>query len=549
MKEYGDSLLSESENSYRLRPEDRGSPTQEPQEEYTNIAQRFVSPETDSGLCTSDQSRPPTGLSDTQRGTESSLPPEDLNGMTSASTSDNDVSLSNLHTVFSFTTGWQPDQLPKTMQNMQENPNSQKATAGLHTLGEDRLWVQEGATLHSPLLQEPSQEGQSALTQKPLATEKQIRGQFSLCSCPNSEAISALQYEVSCLKRALDESLCHLSHPGVRTEPRSSVCSQEKRLRTRPRVRHRHRTNSSRCPTADTSLQEEDWSSSDVELSKHKGIDSRDSDNSEIPASYSRTHKGTRTHCRSPSSRTLQDLKCSSKTSLESLSQETSQSKPGKHHLRATVGSGSNVSIRSLTGHISDGCIGPLCNNRRAADRPTHHSRKAATVPVWDDHGGHGSVVLTIHKSRDSSVYRQPDEYLRSRNRHHYLPPHPHGKPLLQTNYGSCNSLPPGFKVWDQQSDSEVSSRRRSTQSDSAMLPANVYFQRTSPVPNTPGRSRARPWGQRASKEEAINKTLDKALEVALLMKKTTDRMAKTLSADLAKARIYKTVTRDPTCQ
>ncbi|TRY81827.1 hypothetical protein DNTS_000530, partial [Danionella cerebrum] len=108
---------------------------------------------------------------------------------------------------------------------------------------------------------------------------------------------------------------------------------------------------------------------------------------------------------------------------------------------------------------------------------------------------------------------------------------HPFHKPLLQVNYGSCCSLPAGFKLRDQASDSAFS-RRRSTQSDSALLPSNVYFQRM-----TPSTMRKR---ERTSREESIHNSLDKALKAAFLMKQTTDRMANALSVDLAKAQVQR---------
>lgn len=40
--------------------------------------------------------------------------------------------------------------------------------------------------------------------------------------------------------------------------------------------------------------------------------------------------------------------------------------------------------------------------------------------------------------------------------------------------------------------------------------------------------------------EEDVNKTLDQAIEMARSMKKTTDRMARRLSADLAKAQLHR---------
>ena len=40
--------------------------------------------------------------------------------------------------------------------------------------------------------------------------------------------------------------------------------------------------------------------------------------------------------------------------------------------------------------------------------------------------------------------------------------------------------------------------------------------------------------------EEEMNRTLDRAIEAARSMKRTTDRMAKSLSADLAKAQLHR---------
>ncbi|XP_036412776.1 uncharacterized protein LOC118797512 [Colossoma macropomum] len=501
------------------RPEDIGFHTQDPPEQHTNKAQlqRFVSPETDSGFGASDQSRPPTGLSHTQCNTESLSPSDDVGSMTSVSTSDNEASHSNLHTAVSVATwaGWaqmgdsEPDQVSKNVQNIhrtrtQENCTTQNAQVGLHTMAEAPLC--EGATLHSVPLQDPSQEDQLAQIQNPTAVEMPARYKPLHCSCPNSEAISALQYEVSRLKRALEESLGHLPHLSMRMEHLSSMYSQEKRPRSRPRSRHQHRlSSSSRCLNTDLDLQRmEGWNSSDIEPSKIKA-------------------------------------------SLESLSQDTSRSKPGTNHRRAGVGPtspGGNISIGPGSQN-SDANIGSLSDNKTASVRPTSHSRTASIEPIIHGSrssaglGNNGSFGLTNNRSRANTGCTPPGESLCLMDRHVPPPLHLLHKPLLQTNYGSCNSLPPGFKVQDQQSDPETSSRRRSTQSDTAMLPSNVYFQRTSPLPTSPCKTRGRSRRQRV-KEEAINRTLDKALEAALMMKQTTDRMAKTLSADLAKAQIYR---------
>ncbi|XP_064197233.1 microtubule organization protein AKNA-like [Anguilla rostrata] len=120
--------------------------------------------------------------------------------------------------------------------------------------------------------------------------------------------------------------------------------------------------------------------------------------------------------------------------------------------------------------------------------------------------------------------------------------PHPNlmkppQKPLLQVNYGSSYSLPAGFKALEPQPAGQQ--RGRSTQSDSALLPSNIYFQR--PRGRAPASSRSSsPCTYRGSEDEDISRTLDRAIEAARSMKRRTDRMAQSLSADLAKAELQR---------
>ncbi|XP_028832141.1 uncharacterized protein aknad1 isoform X7 [Denticeps clupeoides] len=116
----------------------------------------------------------------------------------------------------------------------------------------------------------------------------------------------------------------------------------------------------------------------------------------------------------------------------------------------------------------------------------------------------------------------------------------PHQKPLMQVNYGSCSSLPAGFKVMETQSQPIRNHQTRSTQSDSALLPSNLYFQWPLTAPGSPSNPTSSRSRSRKSREEDISRTLDKAIEAAQNMKRTTDRMAKSLSADLAKAELYR---------
>ncbi|XP_056325426.1 uncharacterized protein LOC130238434 [Danio aesculapii] len=285
-----------------------------------------------------------------------------------------------------------------------------------------------------------------------------------------SEVILSLQYEVSRLKRALEESLGHLSK---RTDYPSSRCHLERKHRGQ--TRGQNRATSSRR-VRDLNLQKtEDWISSDKELIKSKVSNGEDSDHT---LSFQRAF--------SSSNGQIHDSRALSRASVERFPLEVSQFGQYGSHRRASVG----PTIHSTKTEPA---------NKSASYRPAM--------------GNLGSNFLNSTKLASS------------------LPAHPSHKPLLQVNYGLSYSLPAGFKLRDQSSD-PMSSRRRSIESDSALLPSNVFFQRTSP------RTSAR--RHRTSREESIHKTLDKALQAAFLMKQTTDRMADALSADLAKARLQR---------
>uniref|UniRef100_A0A3Q1GYF0 Uncharacterized protein n=1 Tax=Acanthochromis polyacanthus TaxID=80966 RepID=A0A3Q1GYF0_9TELE len=116
-------------------------------------------------------------------------------------------------------------------------------------------------------------------------------------------------------------------------------------------------------------------------------------------------------------------------------------------------------------------------------------------------------------------------------------------KPLLQVSYSSSSSLP-AYKMREPPLQPTSHYRKRSTQSDSALLPSNVYFQRTLSPASVASKTGSRTSRRSRSKvfeyEEDMNKTLDQAIEVARSMKRTTDRMARRLSADLAKAQLHR---------
>ncbi|XP_061550383.1 microtubule organization protein AKNA-like [Phycodurus eques] len=119
-------------------------------------------------------------------------------------------------------------------------------------------------------------------------------------------------------------------------------------------------------------------------------------------------------------------------------------------------------------------------------------------------------------------------ERLYSNNMRSLPSPQSTKKSLLQASYGSSCSLPASYKV-KEPPPHVTNHRKRSTQSDTALLPSNVYFQHTlSPVFQ---RSSSRT----GSKKQEVNWSLDQAIEAARSMKRITDRMAKRLMADLAK--------------
>ncbi|XP_037537261.1 protein AKNAD1-like [Nematolebias whitei] len=113
-------------------------------------------------------------------------------------------------------------------------------------------------------------------------------------------------------------------------------------------------------------------------------------------------------------------------------------------------------------------------------------------------------------------------------------------KPLLQVNYGSSSSLPASYKVREPQLMSVSCQRNHFTQSDSALLPSNMLFQQTPSPVSLRSRTSSKTRRHRGKKEEDMSRTLDQAIEVARSMKRTTDRMARRLSADLVQAQLHR---------
>ncbi|XP_055359565.1 protein AKNAD1-like isoform X3 [Betta splendens] len=285
----------------------------------------------------------------------------------------------------------------------------------------------------------------------------------SPCSC-NSEAILALQSEVSRLKKDLEEGLVQLPHLAQKMDYLTSKYKQgrqERRSKPRPRIHQKSLSNSP--------AKLDDWISSDMEASKSKVTDSDDTAESEITLQFHSSPAG--------SSR--------GRATLESVPHQTLRS-----HREESMKTYSFTSFSLKRGkEFSD-----------HSDRP-----QTAFMERW-------SPLSTASLQ----------------------------KPLLQVNYGSSSSLPASYKVREPPQQPMLDQRKRSTQSDTALLPSDVYFQQTSTRASAPAKTGGRTTRWRGSKDDDVNGTLDRAIEVARSMKRTTDRMAKRLSADLARAQVHR---------
>ncbi|XP_021178279.2 uncharacterized protein LOC110369285 [Fundulus heteroclitus] len=287
-------------------------------------------------------------------------------------------------------------------------------------------------------------------------------GPLNSCSC-NSEAILALQTEVSKLKKELEQGLVQLPHLAQRMDFLTSIYRQEdsdhgsrNRTSQTPASKRVEKSSSrGRINLTPGLLRIEDWISSDMEPSK-----TRDS------------------------------------------------------------GGGSCSEIMS---QIPDSPVGSVRSEPQ--DKLQHNTPS--------NKGMQGASSL---KGQNEHRVKQRPQALRSFNFKERWSPSLQ-KPLLQVSYGSSCSLPASYKVREPELQSTFSHRKRSTQSDTTLLPSNMYFQQPVPPVPVPLRGTRR---RRGKKEEDMNRTLDQAIEVARIMKRTTDRMAWRLSVDLAKAQLNK---------
>ncbi|XP_071392949.1 serine-rich adhesin for platelets-like [Centroberyx affinis] len=406
----------------------------------SSISQRIVSPETDSGFGSSYLSQPATSPFHPKLLTESvQLQNDGLSG------SDSEGSCSNLQTAIHSAT---------LTGQRRASPHSSVQTQSCGAGAAVERWV-ESTTKEPPVrLQESDPNLPTHLHQhlsEPILSitmdTVQRDSHLYSCSC-NSEAILALQSEVSRLKKDLEDGLVQLPHLAQRMDYLTSKYRQDRqdrRSKTRPRTHHK--------PPCNSLVKIEDWISSDMDPSKSKGTDSSDTADSEVMLQFHSAPVGSRR------------------------------------------GSGS------------------LCSGSAVPRKPQgkQHSSRAGDME-------------SVYSKERWSLFSSP----------------PLHKPLLQVNYGSSCSLPASYKVREPPPQSVSHQWKRSTQSDTALLPSNVYFQRTLSPVLAPSKTGSRASRRRGSKEEEMNRTLDLAIETARSMKRTTDRMAKSLSADLAKAQLYR---------
>ncbi|XP_031137213.2 microtubule organization protein AKNA-like isoform X1 [Sander lucioperca] len=464
----------------------------EPPLNTSSVSQRILSPETDSGFGSSYLNQSASGPFQPNLLTESVHSQNDA-----LSSSDSEGSCSNLQTAIHSAS-------LTSQQWVSPHPSVQTQSCGAAAAVE--RWVESTTKEPSVRLQgserSPPAQLHHRVSEPALSTtmDTEERGSpLYSCSC-NSEALLALQSEVSRLKKDLEEGLVQLPHLAQKMDYLTSKYRQdrqERKSKTRPRTHHRPACNSVCKPSSGSTqnvsdlsssqVRIEDWISSDIGPSKSNGTDSGDTAGSEIMLQF---------HSSPVASRRGGGGSVRSAPEFQYKFREALQSNRGSE-------GNSSVKTSRLNSSILKG--------GKASD--SHAKQRLQTA-----------VTESFYSKERWSLFSSASLQ----------------KPLLQVSYGSSSSLPASYKVREPPLQSMSHHRKRSTQSDSALLPSNVYFQRTPSPVSMPSKTGSRTGRRRGNKEEDMNRTLDQAIEVARSMKRTTDRMAKRLSADLAETQVHR---------
>ncbi|KAK5919432.1 hypothetical protein CgunFtcFv8_023328 [Champsocephalus gunnari] len=451
------SLAVEISSSFDApRPSDSLSPS-EPPLNTSSVSQRIVSPETDSGFGSSYLNQSTSGPFQQNLLTESVQSQND--GLSSSAS---EGSCSNVQTAI--------HPVPQRWASPHPSVQTQPCGAAVEhwvesTTKEPSVRLQEFESSLSAQLHHQVSEPALSIT---MDTEE--RGSpLDSCSC-NSEAILALQSEVSRLKKELNEGLVQLPHLAQKMDYLTSKYRQGHKSKTRPRTHHRPACNSS------SEARIEDWISSDMEPSKSKGTDSGDTSGSEM---------------------------------MLQLQSSPVEGGRGSSSVRSAPESQYKLHEALQANRGSEG------KDSRLTSSPLKGGKQRTQTAIMESFYSKGRTSLF------SSLQ----------------------KPLLQVSYGSCCSLPASYKVREPPLHVH---RKRSTQSDTALLPSDVYFQRTPSPAAVSSKTISKTGRRRGSKEEEMSRTLDQAIEVAHSMKRTTDRLAKRLSADLAEAHLHSKLHKQP---
>ncbi|XP_034411274.1 microtubule organization protein AKNA [Cyclopterus lumpus] len=462
----------------------------EPPLNTSSLSQRRVSPETDSGFGSSYLNQSASGPFQPNLLTERGPTQDD-----GLSSSESEGSRSNLQTAI---------QSASLTSQRWASPSPSVQTQSCGAAAAVERWVESTTKEPSVRLQgaERSLPAQlhhhvsEPVLSPTMDTEERGCPLYS-CSC-NSETILALQSEVSRLKKDLDEGLVQLPHLALKMDYLTSKYKQdhqERRSKTKPRTHYRPASNSVWKPSSSTQnvsnlspsqMRIEDWISSDMDPSKSKGTDNGDTAGSEIMLLFHNSPAESR------------------RSSVHSAPEFQYKLHEALQSNRGSEGNGS-VKTSGLTSSIS--------KEGKASD--SHAKQRPQTA-----------IMESFYSKERWSLFPSPSLQ----------------KPLLQVSYGSSSSLPASYKVREPPLRSMTHHRKRSTQSDTALLPSNVYFQRTPSPASGPSKTGSRSGRCRGTKEVEMNRTLDQAIEVARSMKRTTDRMATRLSADLAEAHLHRRV-------